>query len=49
LDLDLICREIIHSDISRLKKTPGLNVSLSPREATPYDVPPQAGADLLEM
>ncbi|KAI0295779.1 Bestrophin, RFP-TM, chloride channel-domain-containing protein [Russula brevipes] len=49
LDLDLICREIIHPDISRLKETPGLNVSLSPHEATPYDVPPQAGADLLEM
>jgi len=49
LDLDLICREIIHPDISRLKNTPGLNVSLSLHEATPYDAPPQAGADLLEM
>ncbi|KAI9464765.1 UPF0187-domain-containing protein [Russula earlei] len=35
LDLDLICREMIHADLSRLRETPGVNVFLGPRVATP--------------
>jgi len=49
LDLDLICREMIHADLARLKKTPGVNVLLGPHEATPHDAPAQADADLLGM
>ena len=26
LDLDMFCREIVHADIERLKKTPSANV-----------------------
>lgn len=37
LDLDLICQDMIHADLSRLKETPGVNVSLSRRGATPHD------------
>jgi hypothetical protein len=40
---------MIHADLFRLRKTPGVNVLLSPREATPHDAPAQADADLLEM
>jgi len=45
LDMDLICREMIHADLSHLKKTPGVNVFLGPHDATRA----QADADLLEM
>lgn len=37
LDLDLICQDMIHADLSRLKETPGVNVSLSRHGATPHD------------
>jgi hypothetical protein len=47
--MDLICREMIHADLARLKKTPGVNVFLGPHEATPHDAPAQADADLLGM
>ncbi|KAH9991200.1 Bestrophin, RFP-TM, chloride channel-domain-containing protein [Russula compacta] len=49
LDLDLICREIIHADLSRLKQMPGVNVFLGSHENIPHDVPAQADADLLGM
>lgn len=49
LDLDLICREMVHADLARLKKTPGVNVFLGPPETTPHDGPAQADADLLGM
>jgi len=51
LDLDLICREMIHADLSRLKETPGVNVFLGSHEATPqfHGVPAKPVADLLEM
>jgi len=51
LDLDLICREMILADLSRLKETRGVNVFLGPREATtrPHEVLAKPVADLLEM
>jgi len=49
LDMDLICRKLIHADLARLKETPGVNVFLGPHESTPHDAPAQANADLLGM
>ena len=49
LDLDLICQDMIRADLSRLRETPGVNVSIGRHGATPHDASAQAAADLLEM
>ena len=38
---------MIHADLARIKKTPGVNVFLGLHEAAPHDMPAQADADLL--
>jgi hypothetical protein len=38
---------MVHADLARLKKTPGVNVFLGPPETTPRDAPAPADADLL--